>query len=87
VALDCDGACGRSHVRQRALNSDDVDDETILAGLTKSQWCSLGSQCDTRVVLADAIVIGFIVVATIGGTAGLFLQWYRAGHRNRFLPW
>jgi hypothetical protein len=69
------------------VNSDDVDDEAILAGVTKSQWCSLGSQCDTRGMLAEAIVIGFTVVATIDRTAGLFIRWYRGGHRDRFLPW
>jgi hypothetical protein len=35
----------------------------------------------------DAIVLGFVVLATIAGTAGMFIRWYRAGHRERFLPW
>lgn len=37
-------------------------------------------------MLSDAIVIGF-VVAVVVGMVGLHVQWYHAGHRDRFLPW
>jgi hypothetical protein len=37
-------------------------------------------------MLSDAIVVGF-VLAVVSGVLGLHVQWYRTGHRDRFLPW
>jgi hypothetical protein len=39
-----------------------------------------------KVMLSDAIVISF-VLAVVAGMVGLHVQWYRHGHRDRFLPW
>ena len=38
------------------------------------------------VMLSDTIVIGF-ALAVAAGMVSLYVQWYRAGHRDRFLPW
>jgi hypothetical protein len=37
-------------------------------------------------MLSHAIVLGF-VLAVVAGVVGLHVQWYRAGHRDHFLPW
>lgn len=45
-----------------------------------------GRKNDDHAMMSDAIVIAF-GLAVIAGMIGLYIQWYRAGHRDRFLPW
>jgi hypothetical protein len=37
-------------------------------------------------MLHDAVVIS-LGLAVVAGMIGLYVQWYRTGHRDRFLPW
>jgi hypothetical protein len=37
-------------------------------------------------MMSDATVIAF-ALAVAAGMIGLHVLWYRAGHRDRFLPW
>jgi hypothetical protein len=34
----------------------------------------------------EALVIS-LGLAVVAGMVGLYIHWYRAGHRDRFLPW